>query len=74
MVEPETIVARARGWPVRPIDHQASVKGVGCDCLGLIRGPLARDVRAGAGAMPAYTRDWGNATGSETLIAAACGT
>jgi len=48
------------------------VKGVGCDCLGLVRGVWRELCGPEPEAMPAYTRDWGNATGSETLIAAAC--
>lgn len=32
------IVAEARGWIGTPYRHQASLKGVGCDCLGLVRG------------------------------------
>ena len=48
------------------------MKGVGCDCLGLIRGVWREIYGPEPEAMPAYTRDWGNATGSETLIAAAC--
>jgi NlpC/P60 family putative phage cell wall peptidase len=38
MTTREQIVAAARGWLGTPYHHQASVKGVGCDCLGLIRG------------------------------------
>ncbi len=38
MIDTATIVRRARGWLGTPYHHQASVKGVGCDCLGLIRG------------------------------------
>jgi NlpC/P60 family putative phage cell wall peptidase len=38
MVTRETIVAAARSWFGTPYHHQASVKGVGSDCLGLIRG------------------------------------
>jgi NlpC/P60 family putative phage cell wall peptidase len=72
MIEHETIVAAARGWLGTPYHHQASVKGVGCDCLGLIRGVWREIYGSEPEAMPAYTRDWGNATGSETLIAAAC--
>ena len=33
-----SIVAIARGWIGTPYVHQASVKGAGCDCLGLLRG------------------------------------
>jgi cell wall-associated NlpC family hydrolase len=32
------IVAEARSWIGTPYQHQASLKGVGCDCLGLLRG------------------------------------
>lgn len=32
------IVAQARSWAGTPFHHQARVKGVGCDCLGLVVG------------------------------------
>ena len=32
------IVAEARGWIGTPYRHQASLKGVGADCIGLVRG------------------------------------
>ena len=32
------IVAETRDWIGTPYRHQASLKGVGCDCLGLVRG------------------------------------
>ena len=38
MPQPEVIVAAARGWIGTPYQHQASVKGAGSDCLGLLRG------------------------------------
>jgi len=72
MVEREIIISAARGWLGTPYHHQASVKRVGCDCLGLIRGIWRELCGPEPEAMPPYTRDWGNATGSETLIAAAC--
>lgn len=34
----EEIVAEARRWIGTPYRHQASLCGVGCDCLGLLRG------------------------------------
>jgi NlpC/P60 family putative phage cell wall peptidase len=37
-MEPEHLVTLARGWIGTPYRHQASLKGVGCDCLGLLRG------------------------------------
>jgi NlpC/P60 family putative phage cell wall peptidase len=71
MVTREAIVAAARSWLGTPYHHQASLKGVGSDCLGLIRGIWRELYGPEPEAMPPYTRDWGNATGSETLLAAA---
>jgi NlpC/P60 family putative phage cell wall peptidase len=51
--------------------HQASLKGVGCDCLGLLRGvwrPL-HDMEPEP--LPAYAADWAEANGEERLAAAA---
>jgi NlpC/P60 family putative phage cell wall peptidase len=71
MTTREQIVAVARDWLGTPYHHQASVKGVGCDCLGLIRG-LWRELQGPEPeALPAYTRDWGDVTGSEPLLAVA---
>jgi NlpC/P60 family putative phage cell wall peptidase len=72
MVTREAIVKAARGWLGTPYHHQASMKGVGSDCLGLIRGIWRELYGPEPETMPAYTRDWGDATGSETLLAAAC--
>ncbi len=72
MVTREAIVAAARSWLGTPYHHQASLKGVGSDCLGLIRGIWRELYGPEPEAMPPYTRDWGSATGSETLLAAAC--
>ena len=72
MPQPDAIVACARGWLGTPYHHQGSVRGAGCDCLGLIRGVWRTLYGPEPEAMPPYSRDWGNATGSETLIAAAC--
>jgi NlpC/P60 family putative phage cell wall peptidase len=65
------IVAEVTSWIGTPYRHQASLKGVGCDCLGLIRGVW----RALLGEEPEqaapYTPDWAEASGAETLAAAA---
>ena len=37
----EQVVAEAREWVGTPAHWQASVKGVGCDCKGLIAGGMA---------------------------------
>ena len=46
------------------------MKGVGCDCLGLVRGVWRELYGFEAGPMPAYRRDWGDATGAESLLCA----
>ena len=67
----DAIVAAARAWLGTPYHHQASVRGVGADCLGLVRG-VWRDVYGvDAELPPAYSRDWAEATGEETLLGAA---
>jgi NlpC/P60 family putative phage cell wall peptidase len=68
---PERIVAEARSWIGTPYRHQASLKHVGCDCLGLVLGVW----RALYGALPEqpppYTPDWAEAGSGEPLIDAA---
>ena len=71
MTTREQIVAAARGWVGTPYHHQASIKGVGCDCLGLIRGLWRELLGDEPETLPAYTRDWGDVTGSEPLLAVA---
>ena len=67
----EHVVELARGWLGTPYLHQASVKGAGCDCLGLIRG-LWRDIYgAEPEAPPAYSPDWGEVGQVELLLAGA---
>jgi len=41
--DPEAVIAAARAWLGTPYHNQASLRGVGCDCLGLARG-VGRDV------------------------------
>jgi NlpC/P60 family putative phage cell wall peptidase len=72
MATREAIVAAARGFLGTPYHHQASCIGVGTDCLGLIRGVWRELYGPEPEAMPAYTRDWGNATGSEMLLEVGC--
>jgi NlpC/P60 family putative phage cell wall peptidase len=65
------IVTIARTWLGTPYHHQASLCGVGADCVGLIRGIYRELCGREAEALPAYSRDWAEATGEETLIDAA---
>ncbi len=67
----DDIVTSARRWIGTPYRHQASVKGIGTDCLGLLRG-VWRDVYgAEPVAVPAYTKDWSEPSGDEVLWRAA---
>lgn len=62
---------RARDWIGTPYRHQASLKGVGADCLGLVRG-LWREVEGHEPqAVPPYSPDWAERGGHETLLEAA---
>ena len=65
------IVEAARGWIGTPYLHQASVRGAGCDCLGLLRGVWREVMGAEPQAVPAYTQDWSEPQGDERLWRAA---
>jgi len=65
------IVAEALSWIGTPYHQQASVKGAGCDCLGLIRGVWRGVYGTEPEAPPPYSPDWAEATGQETMLAAA---
>ncbi len=67
----EAVVRAARGWIGTPYHHQASMKNIGTDCLGLVRG-IWREIHGSDAEMPpAYSRDWAEASGRETMIEAA---
>jgi hypothetical protein len=51
------VIAAARGWLGTPYHDQASLKGVGCDCLGLARGVLAQGEMACAWIAGDVSRD-----------------
>lgn len=62
------IIRAARAWIGTPYHHQASVRGVGADCLGLVRGILRELAGAEPAAPPAYSRDWAEASGDEAML------
>jgi NlpC/P60 family putative phage cell wall peptidase len=65
------VVAEALEWIGTPYRLQGSRKGVGCDCLGLVRGAW-RTVYGEEPAAPGpYAADWAEATGEDRLLAAA---
>jgi NlpC/P60 family putative phage cell wall peptidase len=61
------IAAEARAWIGTPYRHQASLKGVGCDCLGLVRGVWRELIGPEPERPPPYAPDWAEATANETL-------
>ncbi|MBI1204012.1 MAG: peptidase P60 [Rhodopseudomonas sp.] len=65
------IVAETRGWIGTPYRHQASLKGIGCDCLGLVRGVWRGVIGDEPERAPAYAPDWAEAAGGEPLAEAA---
>lgn len=67
----EQIIAEARAWIGTPYCHQASLRGVGCDCLGLLRGVWRAVYDAEPELTPAYAPDWAEASGEEKLAEAA---
>jgi NlpC/P60 family putative phage cell wall peptidase len=71
MITRSLIVAEARGWIGTPYKHQASLKGVGCDCLGLVRGVWRAVHGAEPETAPPYAPDWAEAAKTETLAEAA---
>jgi NlpC/P60 family putative phage cell wall peptidase len=71
MVSRNDIVAAARSWIGTPYRHQGALKGVGCDCLGLLVGMWREVTGEAAEAPPPYTRDWAEAQRRETFAEAA---
>ncbi len=70
-IERRKIVRVARSWIGTPYHHQASVKGVGTDCLGLVRGVYRELYGFEAETPPAYSPDWAEANRQEIMLGAA---
>ena len=71
--DPTRVIAAARGWLGTPYHDQASLKGVGCDCLGLVRGVWRELYGPEPLPLPPYSRDWGETGAREPLAEAARG-
>lgn len=65
------VVMTARGWIGTPYLHQASRRGAGADCLGLVRGVWRELWGEEPEKVPPYTADWSEPQGDETLWRAA---
>ncbi|QDL93074.1 peptidase [Paroceanicella profunda] len=67
----EAALEIARGWIGTPYVHQASCRGAGTDCLGLLRGVWRELYGCEPEPVPAYTPDWSEPSGDERMLAAA---
>src|SRR5262245_22001777 len=63
----DAIIAEALSWIGTPYRHQASLKGIGTDCLGLLRGVWRGVIGAEPEAVPPY----GDHDRDDLLLAAA---
>jgi NlpC/P60 family putative phage cell wall peptidase len=67
----ERVIEEARSWIGTPYRHQSSLRGVGCDCLGLVRG-VWRDLYGGEPEqLKPYSADWAEAGREDALFFAA---
>ena len=70
-IDRQSIVTEARSWIGTPYRHQGSLKGAGCDCLGLVRGVWRAIYGSEPEAPGPYTPNWAEDTGVETMRDAA---
>lgn len=67
----DAIIAETLRWVGTPYRHQGTRRGVGCDCLGLVRG-VWRQVYGEEPELPGpYAPDWAEAGGRDALMDAA---
>lgn len=71
MADQDRVVQAARSWIGTPYCHQASRRGAGTDCLGLVRGIWREIIGEEPEAVPVYSMDWSEPQGEERLWIAA---
>ena len=64
-------LVEARCWLGTPYQHQASLRGAGCDCLGLVRGVWRALYGDEPFAVPPYGMHWAETGQEDTLLNAA---
>lgn len=64
-------LTEARRWIGTPYRHQASVRGAGADCLGLLRGVWREIYGCEPEVVPPYSADWAEPARDEVLFRAA---
>lgn len=67
----EKILEITKSWIGTPYHHQESLKHVGCDCLGLVRGVYEELYNQRTAPIRRYSKDWSEQNKQETLIEAA---
>ena len=67
----DAIVAESMTWLGTPYRHQGARKGVGCDCLGLVRGVWRAVYGENAEEPGPYGADWAEASSGDPLLGAA---
>jgi NlpC/P60 family putative phage cell wall peptidase len=67
----EEVLRITRTWLGTPYHHQASLKGIGTDCVGLVRGVYRELYGVEAPHLINYSVDWGDANGNEQMVEAA---
>ena len=65
------VAEEATGWIGTPYRHQGSLRGVGADCLGLLRGVWRSLYGEEPEAFPPYSPDWAEISGRDLLLEAA---
>lgn len=70
MTRGQDAIVEARLWLGTPYVHQASCRGAGTDCLGLLRGVWRGLYGPEPQMVPAYTADWAEPSGEELLLQA----
>jgi len=66
----EKVVRLAEQWIGTPYRHQGATLGVGCDCIGLIRGVWRALYGPEPEVVPPYAADWAERSGDDRLLAA----
>lgn len=69
-IDRSRITTLARCWLGTPYHHQASLKGLGCDCIGLVRG-VYKELYNYDPPVPNYSWDWGDVNNNEGILKAA---
>ncbi|GLQ38701.1 peptidase [Rhizobium albus] len=67
----QLIIDEARRWLGTPYRHQGSSLGIGCDCLGLVRGVWRAVYGCEPEAPGPYAADWADGNQGERLLEAA---